>query len=96
MDKLSWKRHVSQLIYNVFEESIVTVIGNQRPASRPEYAYLYSRWSRQRTAWSLVAANILTNMQNLFAHHPCSLFPHAPETMVDLCPLTSDSGVCQN
>ena len=26
-------------IYNVFEESIVTVIGNQRPASRPEYAY---------------------------------------------------------
>ena len=26
-------------IYNVFEESIVTVIGDQRPASRPEYAY---------------------------------------------------------
>ena len=26
-------------IYNVFEESIVTVLGNRRPASRPEYAY---------------------------------------------------------
>ena len=39
-------------IYNVFEESIVTVIGDQRPASRPEYAYFTRGGLNKRTAWS--------------------------------------------